>query len=135
MEPEDQSQRRRILLVEDQAVIALGQKLLLERYGYAVAIAANGQQAVDMVREQGEIGLVLMDIDLGVGMDGTEAARRILMLRDVPVLFLSTHVEPEIVRRPEAISSYGYVVKLSGITVLDASIKMAFKLHAAHQEL
>lgn len=64
-------------------------------------------------------------------MDGTQAAEEILKHKDIPVLFLSSHAEPEIVEKTEKITSYGYVVKDSGITVLDASIKMAFKLHEA----
>ncbi len=72
-----------------------------------------------------------MDINLGAGMDGTEAAALILKERDLPVVFLSSHMEPEVVDRTEKITSYGYVVKNSSATVLDASIKMAFKLFEA----
>ena len=69
-----------------------------------------------------------MDIDLGVGLDGTEAAARILSHRDLPLIFLSSHTEPEYVQLTESITSYGYIVKNSGATVLEASIKMAFRL-------
>jgi len=48
---------------------------------------------------------------------------------------LSSHTEPEIVSKTERITSYGYVIKNSGETVLIASIKMAFKLHKAHMEI
>ncbi len=44
-------------------------------------------------------------------MDGTEAAALILKERDLPVVFLSSHTEPEVVARTEKITSYGYVVK------------------------
>ncbi|HPU89878.1 MAG TPA: PAS domain S-box protein, partial [Spirochaetota bacterium] len=76
-----------------------------------------------------------MDVDLGDGMDGTATAREILARHEVPVLFLSSHTEKEIVRRTEEISSYGYVVKNSGDVVLLASIKMALRLHAANRKL
>ena len=76
-----------------------------------------------------------MDIDLGPGMDGTKAAQIILGERDVALAFLSSHTEPEVVDRTEGITSYGYIVKNSGDTVLLASIRMAFRLHAAHLEL
>ncbi len=72
-----------------------------------------------------------MDINLGSGMDGTETAQRILMSINVPILFLSSHTEKEVVEKTESITNYGYVVKNSSITVLDASIKMAFKLFDA----
>lgn len=76
-----------------------------------------------------------MDIDLGAGMDGTEAARLILGLRDLPLVFLSSHTEPLVVERTEGLTSYGYIVKNSGETVLLASIKMAFRLFQARAEL
>lgn len=77
---------------------------------------------------------MLVDVDLGPGMDGTQAARRILESRDLPVLFLSSHVEPEVVARTETVTSYGYVVKNSGTMVLLTSIKMAFRLHESNRK-
>lgn len=126
--------RKRLLLVEDEAIIALGEKKQLERYGYTVLSVTSGQKAVEVCKADQDIDLVLMDIDLGRGMDGTEAAKLILQGRDIPIVFLSSHTEPDVVVRTEAITSYGYVVKNSSITVLDASIKMGFKLFKANQE-
>jgi len=127
--------QKTILLVEDEALIALAEKSTLERAGYAVEIARSGERAIDAVRNDPAIDLVLMDIDLGSGMDGTAAAQVILGERDVALAFLSSHTEPEIVEKTEGITSYGYIVKNSGETVLLASIRMAFRLHAAHLEL
>jgi len=127
--------RKTILLVEDEAVIALAGASNLKGLGYHVITASSGEKAIDAARENPGIDLVLMDIDLGRGMDGTEAARAILGERDLPVVFLSSHTEPEIVSRTESVTSYGYVVKNSGLTVLDSSIKMAFKLFKAHANL
>jgi DNA-binding NarL/FixJ family response regulator len=75
------------------------------------------------------------DIELGHGSMVLAAAQMILDVRDVPVLFLSSHTEKEIVERTENISSYGYVVKNSSFTVLDASIKMALRLFDANRRL
>ncbi len=124
-----------ILLVEDEAVIALSQKLSLEKYGYTVVIAGTGEKAVDIIKQSSDIDLVLMDIDLGKGINGPETASKILSLIEIPIIFLSSHTEPETVGMTEEISSYGYVVKNSNITVLDASIKMAFKLFSANNNL
>jgi len=85
--------------------------------------------------QSNNIDIILMDIDLGMDMDGTVAAMEISKYKDIPIVFLSSHTEKEIVEKTEKITSYGYVVKQSGFIVLDASIKMAFKLHRAHQEL
>ncbi len=120
-----------ILLVEDEAIIAIAQKKTLEKHGYKVITANSGEKAIDVFANDKTIDLVLMDIDLGAGLDGSETAIRMLENRDIPVVFLSSHTEPEVVEKTEKITSYGYVVKNSGITVLDASIKMAFKLFEA----
>jgi PAS domain S-box-containing protein len=120
-----------LLLVDDEAIIAMAEKTALEKYGYVVMIANTGEEAVTAIEKTPAIDLILMDINLGAGMDGTEAAALILRQRDLPVVFLSSHMEPEIVEKTEKITSYGYVVKDSSSTVLDASIKMAFKLFEA----
>ncbi len=125
-----------ILLVEDDAIIALNQKRQLEKHGYTIIHVLSGEKSVETVKtSEHKIDLILMDIDLGMGIDGTQAAKRILESEDIPVIFLSSHTEPEVVEKTEIITSYGYVVKNSGITVLDASIKMAFKLFAAHKDI
>ncbi|MDA3949670.1 MAG: PAS domain S-box protein [Spirochaeta sp.] len=123
-----ESVKKRILLVEDEALLAMNEKMQLERYGYSVKTVTTGEKAVETVHTSPDIDLILMDIDLGAGIDGTQAAETILQVRDVPIVFLSSHTEPEIVEKTEKITSYGYVVKNSNIAVLDASIKMAFKL-------
>ncbi|MCB1172031.1 MAG: response regulator [Leptospiraceae bacterium] len=122
---------RLILLVEDEPSTALTTSKLLEFSGFQVVHAATGEDAVQFVKDHSDIHLVLMDIDLGSGIDGTQAAAIILAHRDLPLVFLSSHTEEEIVQKTEGITSYGYIVKNSGKTVLLASIKMAFKLFEA----
>jgi len=126
---------RTILLVEDEAIIALGNKRVLSKYGYSVLVESSGEKAIDTVKANRNIDLILMDIDLGNGIDGIETAKAISLIRNVPILFLSSHTDLETIGQTEKISSYGYVTKTSGIIVLDASIKMAFKLLDANNEI
>ncbi len=121
-----------ILLVEDDALIAMSTQMSLEEYGYNVINANTGEEAIEIFKNHSVIDLILMDIDLGDGIDGPTTAISILKEREIPVIFLSSHTEPEVVEKTEKITSYGYVVKNSGITILDASIKMAFKLFEAN---
>lgn len=131
-----QDARKTVLLVEDEAIIALAETNQLRQAGYDVIQALTGEGAIEIARaESARIDLILMDIDLGKGIDGTEAARRILAVRELPILFLSGHMEPAIVSRTEEIAGYGYVVKNAPFTVIDASIKMALKLFAAKRQL
>lgn len=124
--------KKNILLVDDEAIIALNtEKLLKQTNEYEVEIAYNGEKAIEIAtKDQENIDLILMDIDLGKGIDGTQAAQEIQKIKAIPIIFLSNHTEKEIVEKTEKISSYGYIVKNSGDIVLLASIKMAFKLHS-----
>ncbi len=128
--------QKTILLVEDEIVQAILETKRLIKEGYRVIHAADGDLAIQIACCDDEcIDLILMDIDLGPGMDGTDAATEILKHKNIPVLFVSSHIEKKIVQKTENITSYGYVVKNSSFTVLDASIKMAFKLFEAKQKL
>jgi PAS domain S-box-containing protein len=124
-----------ILLVEDMAIIAMAEANTLKKNGFEVIVAYNGNEAIKQASENPNLDLILMDIDLGKGMDGPEAAQIILKHREIPIVFLSNHTEKEVVEKTEKITSYGYVVKNSGETVLIASIKMAFKLFEAHHQV
>ncbi len=125
------TKKKTILLVEDEAISAIMAAKILEKHGYQVIHADTGEKAVILSETTPEIDLILMDIDLGSGIDGTAAAEEILKIKDLPLVFLSSHTEPEIVSKTEGITSYDYVVKNTGETVLIASIKMAFRLFDA----
>jgi AmiR/NasT family two-component response regulator len=68
-------------------------------------------------------------------MDGSEASERILRDHSIPIIFLTSHMEPEIIEKSERITSYGYVIKNLNPTILMVSIRMAFRLFEAKQEL
>lgn len=126
--------KKSILLVEDEAIICMTTAKTLEQ-DYEVTTAFSGEEAVDVVRSGKKIDLILMDIDLGKGMDGTEAAEIILRDRHIPVVFLSSHTEKAVIDKTEKITSYGYVLKDMRYTVLFASIRMAFRLYDAHGKI
>jgi len=128
-------EQKTILLVEDEAIVGMVLSRQLSEYGYNVVHVLTGQKAIEAVNDNKTIiDLILMDINLGEEIDGTEIAKIILKEHDIPLLFHSSYTDREIVNRTENITSYGYVVK-NGITVLDASIKMAFRLHEAYRNL
>lgn len=120
--------RKTILLVEDEAVVALAEQRRLEARGFAVVTAQRGAEAVAIAGQRGDIDLILMDIALGPEMDGIEAARAILRRTAVPLIFLTNHAEREIVERTRDIDSYGYVVRSAGPAVIDAAIATALRL-------
>jgi len=125
-----------ILLVEDDAVIALSEMKMLKRAGYSVMIASSGKEAIDLFRwSPNSFDLILMDIDLGSGMDGTECAQEILRTHELPILFLSSYKEGEVVEKTKRITNCGYVMKSADFSILEASIKMALETFQAHKIL
>lgn len=126
---------RCILLVEDDPVTSLLEQRQLESGGYHVVRAETGEQAVPLATKDGTIDLILMDIDLGSGMKGTDAARQILRKREVPILFLTNHSEREMVETVKGITRYGYVLKGSGQFVLMDQIATAFELFETKRKL
>src|SRR5664279_4781650 len=90
-----------ILLVEDEMLIAVERAEFLERNGFLVITAITGKQAIEKVNSGVRIDLILMDINLGKGMDGTEAAEEILKDHDIPVVFLSNYTEAEVVNKTD----------------------------------
>ncbi len=124
--------RRKILLVEDEKVTSMVEAEIIKRNGYEVTTVISGEKAIEAIRTDPSIDLVLMDIELGEGIDGTEAAKQILEVRSLPIVFLTSHSEREMVEKVCDIARYGYVIKNSGSSVLLSSIEMAFELFEAH---
>ncbi|MCX8026931.1 MAG: PAS domain S-box protein [Thermodesulfovibrionales bacterium] len=123
-----------ILLVEDDIFTAMTTKMLIQKFGYNVLTANTGEDAVKIATQCSNINLILMDIDLGSGIDGTEAAKQILAFCHIPIVFLTSHTEEEYVKKVKEITRYGYVVKNSGAFVLKSSIEMAFELFNHYQK-
>jgi PAS domain S-box-containing protein len=129
-------EKKTILLVEDEAIIAAAEALTIGRFGYEVIIAHSGPKAVRVAADEMGVALVLMDVDLGRdAINGPETARRILAERNVPIVFLTSHSEREMVEKVRGITRYGYVIKNSGDFVLQSSIEMAFELFNAHENM
>lgn len=124
-----------ILLVEDEPVAATVTSRIIEKAGYNVITADSGEKAIAATGSCGEISLILMDIDLGEGMDGPEAARNILTKCHIPIVFLTSHAEKEYVDRVKEITRYGYILKGSSSFVLQESIQMAFELFDKHEQI
>jgi PAS domain S-box-containing protein len=124
-----------ILLVEDEAVTSIITSKILQKLGYNVISANSGEKAVETSLSNNDINLILMDIDLGEGIDGPEAAQQILARKHIPIVFLTSHSEQEMVEKVRGITRYGYVIKNSGEFVLRSSIEMAFELFDSNQKL
>jgi PAS domain S-box-containing protein len=118
-------QDRSILIVEDEAIIALDLRQQLEDLGYTVVgIAESAEQAFEMVRRHNP-ALTLMDIRLKGPVDGIEAAAIFSRRHRVPVVFLTSHTDEATVQRAADAAAYGYVTKPFRIGELRAAIEIA----------
>jgi PAS domain S-box-containing protein len=125
-----------ILLVEDQILVSLNEKKTLEKEGFHVLLASNGEEAIQIVTKNlSTIDLILMDIDLGDDIDGTLVANKILKIRELPIVFLTAHLDKALIEKTEKVASYGYVIKSSEINILLNAIKMALRLFNLKQEM
>ncbi len=131
----DRVRGKKLLLVEDEAIISMVTAKMLKGRGYEVITVNNGKKAVETAGKDSSIDLILMDIDLGSGINGPEAARQILLNNNIPIVFLTSHSEQSVVETVKEITRYGYVIKNSGDFVLLSSIEMAFELFDSHERL
>jgi CheY-like chemotaxis protein len=125
----------RILVVEDEAIVATAIKKELEQFGYTVSdIATSAAEAVEKAfREKSD--LVLMDIHLKGGTDGIEAAREIHSLCGLPVVYLSAFADSDTVARAEEAEAFGYLLKPYEKRELQTTIELALAKHRAEQSV
>ncbi len=121
--------KKKLLIVDDDERLAVMESRVLKKRGYEVQFVLNGEEAVEAVKCNDDIDLVLMDMNLGSGIDGAEAAKRILLIRDLPLIFLTSQGGYEIVEQICSISFFGYVIKDSNMFFLFSEIEKALELY------
>ena len=100
-----------ILVVEDQRAVASALQMRLRGLGYAVmAIAKDGLEAIEKATQL-HPDLILMDIKLGEGMDGIEAAHQIRLHLDIPVVYVSAYVDQKLLERARLTHPAGFINK------------------------
>jgi len=131
---DDESLRLRILIAEDETIIRLDLRDVLERAGHEVcAEARDGEEAVALAQsEQPE--LAILDVKMP-RLDGIEAARRILAERPIPIVMLTAYGQEELVARAVEAGVFGYLVKPFRETDLLPAIQTARVRHAELETL
>jgi two-component system, response regulator PdtaR len=121
----------RILIAEDETIIRLDLRALLEGAGFEVcAEAHDGEEAVELARRE-QPDLALLDVKMP-RLDGIDAARRILDERPIPIVMVTAYGEQELVARAVEAGVFGYLVKPFRETDLLPAIATA---QARHGEL
>ncbi|MDP3623543.1 MAG: response regulator [Methanobacteriaceae archaeon] len=117
----------KILIVEDERILALGLKKKLENLGFMVtATASTGEDAIKSVKSD-KPDLILMDIVLKGEMDGIDAAKLIISMYDIPVIYLTAYADDKTINRAAHTYPYGYLMKPYKERELKANIDMALK--------
>ncbi len=124
----------RILVVEDEGIVAQEIKSRLEKSGYSVCgVVHDGPTAIVQAGEM-RPDLVLMDIRLKGEMDGVDAAGRIRDRFNLPVVYLTAYTDPATLKRAKAVEPFGYVVKPFDTRSLMVSIEIALHRHRSESE-
>lgn len=127
--------KARILIVEDQAIVARDEQYTLEDLGYiVVGSTAMGEDAIAKA-EAYQPDLVLMDIMLKGDMDGIEAAQQIRERFDIPVIFVTAYADSATLQRAKLIEPFGYILKPFEESDLRTNIEMALYKHKMDKRL
>jgi two-component system, response regulator PdtaR len=124
----------RILIAEDETIIRLDLRELLERAGHeVVAEARDGEEAVALAHEHSP-ELAVLDVKMP-RLDGIEAARRILADQPIPIVMLTAYGQDELVGRAVEAGVFGYLVKPFREQDLVPAIAAARARHAELEEV
>ena len=135
IEPAASAPPRRILIVEDEAVIAMDMAQHLREFGYdVVGIAASGERAQQLVA-QSQPDLIMMDIVIKGGLDGIETADRIRHEHDIPVVFLTAYGDATTLERAKGVAPYAYLMKPFRPHDLRTTIEVALNRHGLERRL
>lgn len=119
----------RILVVEDESIVALDIRYRLSKLGYeVVSLVETGEEAVSLVPEVAP-DLILMDIMLAGEMDGIQAAGIITERWDVPIVYLTAYADEETLNRVKRTQSFGYIIKPFDDREIHTAIEMAHYKH------
>jgi len=105
------NEKQKILIVEDEVIIALHLKNLIQCLGkYECASVSSGEHAVELSKSF-EPDLIFMDINLDGQINGIEAARQIRTKKDVPVVFVSAFTDEDTIEEAKRTNPAGYLTK------------------------
>lgn len=125
----------KILVVEDESIVAMDIKHRLENMNYHVpAIISSGEEAVEKAAETLP-DLILMDIVLRGDMDGIQAAQIIKDNYNIPVVYLTAYSDEKTLKRAKITGPFGYIIKPFEDRELHSAIEVALYKHEMESKL
>lgn len=128
-------EKKEILIVEDERIVAEDIKNSLQNLGYIVSgIVSSGEEAIKNVSENNP-DLVIMDVKLEGDMDGIEAADQIRSFANIPIVYLTAHADEKTLKRAKITEPFGYIVKPFQNKDLNIAIEMALNKWRTEKKL
>ncbi|MBF0539865.1 MAG: response regulator [Nitrospirae bacterium] len=125
----------KILLVEDEFIIADSMRMALKYRGYTVTnIVTNGKDAIEHAKTENP-DIILMDIILQNGINGIEAAIKIHDLYNIPIIYTTSYYNEQLFERAKIASPYGYLIKPCSDKDLERTIEIALNKHKLEKKL
>ncbi|WP_319580005.1 response regulator [uncultured Methanospirillum sp.] len=125
--------KRRILIVEDEAVTSVLLEKTLKELGYEVVGSAfDGAEAINLAREK-QPDIILMDIRIQGDMDGIETAKRIYQQYKIPIIYLTAHSDDDTIKRAVDSGPFGYLIKPFKERELYSNIEMVAHKNKLYQ--
>jgi len=122
----------RVLIVEDEAIIAQDVASMLENLGYSVAgVAASGEAALVYAETQA-VDIVLMDIQIKGKRDGIDTAGELKELYRLPVVYMTAHTDDDTLARARATEPFGYIAKPLTPGDIKVALAIALQRHRLH---
>lgn len=129
------SKGRKILIVEDEMVIAMDLQVCLQRQGYIVTgHATRGEEVITVINDN-RPDIILMDVKLEGSIDGVETAQMIYDNYDIPVIFITSYSNKTIIDRAKKTNPFGYIVKPFDEKELFTNIELAIFKHETELKL
>ena len=129
------TEHAKILIVEDEGIIAESLAFRLSKAGYDVTgIAESADEVMQQLRDHPP-ELVLMDIHIKGSLDGIDTTSAIRKFSDVPVIFISAYSDQKTIDRAKVTGVHGFLAKPIQFSALGNAIEMAINKHRAHRRL
>ena len=126
---------KKILVVEDEIIIAEGLQKKLRTMGYdIIGTVSSGEEAIKKVKENNP-DLILMDIVIHGEIDGIETAAQIHSLFDIPVVYLTAYADENTMERAKITEPFGYLIKPFKDRELQITIEVALYKHEMEKRL
>ncbi len=125
----------RILIAEDEMIVAESLALTLRNLGYQVVRTVSTGELAIQATEESKPDLILMDVNLRGEIDGIQASEQIRARLDIPVIFLTAYEREDVLSRAKVTEPYGFIAKPFSPYLLKTTIETALYKHAADKRV